>query len=233
MRHPTLAVPVLLGAFLLAAVLLAVRLDRGEARATPSGEWRYLPRGASLRPALLGFHGVAADLLWLQIVQYVGGHYQTDRRYPQLAQALELATSLDPGFVEPYRLGALYLIYLAGQPEEGVRLLEKGIAANPDRWELLHDLGRYYYLEVRDYARALRYWEAAAKLPGAADYLPRFVARLYAQTGHAETALELWLELYRNAQNDHVRSIARREIARLEAAGGSPPTVGGAPAARR
>ncbi len=114
-------------------------------------------------------------------------------------------------------MGGLYLLYFARQPEAAVSLLEKGAAANPDRWELSHDLGRYYYLETRDYPGALRWWERAAKLPGRPEYLPRFVARLYARTGQTETALELWSELYRTAQNDSLRSLALKEIERLKA----------------
>jgi tetratricopeptide (TPR) repeat protein len=202
---------------LLGSILLAGLLDRRKAGATVREEWLFLPNAAQFKPMLLGFHGVAADLLWIQIVQYVGTHWQTDKQYPRLSQALELATSLDPHFLEPYRWGGVYLLYLSRQPEAAVSLLEKGAAANPGRWELPHDLGRYYYLEARDHAQALRWWEQAATLPGSPDYLARFVARLYAKTGHEETALELWLDVYRTAPSDHVRSLALEAIERLQA----------------
>src|SRR3989337_1677296 len=182
---------------LLGSLFVAALLESRGARATAGDGWLFLPEARYLKPMLLGFHGAAADLLWIQIVQYVGTHVETDMKFPQLAKALDLATSLDPPFLEPYRFGGLYVLYLARQPEAGVSLLEKGAAANPDRWELPHDLGRYYYLEARDYPQALQWWERAAKLRGRPDYLPRFVARLYAKTGHEETALELWLDLYR------------------------------------
>jgi len=214
-RH--LATPFLLVVCLFGSILSAGLLDRRKAGATVGEEWLFLPNAAQFKPMLLGFHGVAADLLWIQIVQYVGTHWQTDKKFPQLSQALELATSLDPHFLEPYRLGGVYLLYLSRQPEAAVSLLEKGAAANPGRWELPHDLGRYYYLEARDHAQALRWWEHAATLPDSPDYLPRFVARLYAKTGHEETALELWLNVYRTAQSDHVRSLALEAMERLQA----------------
>jgi tetratricopeptide (TPR) repeat protein len=217
MRREGLAIAALLTVSLLGSVFLSVWLDGRRAQATPGQGWLFLPDSRHLKPVLLGFHGVAADLLWIQIVQYVGTHIETDMKFPQLKKALELATSLDPRFLEPYRLGGLFLLYLARQPQAAVSLLEKGAAANPDRWELFHDLGRYYYLEVQDYDRALRWWERAARLPGRPDYLPRFVARLYARTGHAETALELWSELYRTAQNDYLRSLAVQEMNGLKA----------------
>ena len=217
MKRRHLTIPLLLVVCLLGSILLAALLERRGAGATVREEWLFLPEAAQLKPMLLGFHGVAADLLWIQIVQYVGTHVETDMKFPQLSKALELTTSLDPRFLEPYRLGGLFLLYFARQPQAAVSLLERGAAANPDRWELPHDLGRYYYLEVQDYDRALQWWERAAKLPDRPDYLPRFVARLYARTGQMETVLDLWSELYRTAQNDSVRSLALQEIERLKA----------------
>ena len=217
MKRRHLATPLLLVVCLLGSILLAALLERRGAGATVREEWFFLPEAAQLKPMLLGFHGAAADLLWIQIVQYVGTHWQTDKKFSQLSKALELVTSLDPYFLEPYLLGGIYLLYLSRQPEATVSLLEKGAAANPGRWELPHDLGRYYYLEARDHAQALRWWERAATLPGRPDYLPRFVARLYAKTGHRETALELWSEIYRTAQNDSVRSLALQGIEELKA----------------
>lgn len=225
LRH--LTIPLLLVVCLLGSILLAALLERRGAGVTVREEWLFLPEAAQLKPMLLGFHGAAADLLWIQIVQYVGTHWQTDKTFSQLSKALELVTSLDPYFLEPYLLGGIYLLYLSRQPEAAISLLEKGAAANPGRWELPHDLGRYYYLEVQDYDRALQWWERAAKLPDRPDYLPRFVARLYAKTGHRETALELWSEIYRTAQNDSVRSIALEEIERLKAVNGPRLTVDG------
>ena len=225
MKRDGIVIPLLLVVSLLGSVLLAALLDARGAHARTQQEWLFLPEARHLKPMLVGFHGVAADLLWIRIVQYVGTHWETDMKFPSLIKALDLATSLDPHFLEPYRLGGLYLLYLARQPAAAVSLLEKGASANPDRWELPHDLGRYYYLEARDNAQALRWWERAAKLPGRAEYLPRFVARLYAKTGHAETALELWMELYRTAQNDYVRSVALQEIERLRAVHGARFTV--------
>lgn len=227
MKRRDLTIVVLLVASLLGSIFLAASLDARGAHARAEGGWIFLPEARLLKPMLLGFHGVAADLLWIQIVQYVGTHFETDMKFPQLAKALDLATSLDPHFLEPYRFGALYLLYLLRQPEAAVALLERGAAANPERWELPHDLGRYYYLEARDDSQALRWWERAARLPGRPDYLPRFVARLYARAGRAETALELWLELYRTAQNEYMRSLALREIEQLKAAHGSQLMVNG------
>ncbi|MFQ5658563.1 MAG: tetratricopeptide repeat protein, partial [Candidatus Methylomirabilales bacterium] len=149
--------------------------DRGEIEEVGE-ELAYLPSVEYLKPALLGFEHLAADLFWLQTVQYFGSHIQTDRRYPKLYQLVDLVTSLDPQFVDAFHFGGLFLT-LGRQYPEAIAIYEKGIAENPSRWELPYDLGRVYYLELHDYPKALYWWELANRLPDRPHYLPRFIAR--------------------------------------------------------
>ncbi len=210
----------LLGLGLVVGTLAAtVPLNRTlEARAptiqSAKENFLILPRAAVLRPLLLGFHPLAADLYWLRTVQYFGGRIESHEPLPQLYPLVDLATSLDPHFVEAYRLGGLFLD-IAHQVPQAIAIYQKGIAANPDRWELPHDLGRLSYLELKDYPEALRWWLVANRLPGRPPYLSRFIARLYTKTGALETALELWQNMYEHASNEVVRQIAKREIEKV------------------
>lgn len=175
-----------------------------------------LPPPAALRVASLGFHSMAADLLWLLTIQYFGGHVSTDLEFPELRRMLESVVSLDPHFVEVYSLGALFLNYFAKDVRGAVALLEEGARANPTRWELPHDLARTYYLDLKDYRQALHWFEVTDRLPGRPHYVPRFIARLYAATGERETALELWEAMRDSATSEWVRELATQEIAKLE-----------------
>ena len=175
-----------------------------------------LPPPAALRVASLGFHGMAADAVWLLTIQYIGGHLTSDRRFPELNRLVETVVALDPHFVDAYTLGALFLNYSAGDIAGAISLLERGARNNPTRWEPPHDLARTYYLDLKDYPKALHWFEVTNRLPGRPHYVPRFIARLYAATGHRETALELWRAMRDSATSDWVREIAEREIAKLE-----------------
>jgi tetratricopeptide (TPR) repeat protein len=177
-----------------------------------------LPPPTALRVASLGFHAMAADAVWLLAIQYIGGHLSSDRRFPELRRLVETVVALDPHFVDAYTLGALFLSYAAGDIAGAVALLERGVQANPTRWEIPHDLARTYYLDLRDYRQALHWFEVTDRLPGRPHYVPRFIARLYAATGERETALELWRAMREAATSDWVREIADREIAKLESA---------------
>ena len=101
------------------------------------------------------------------------------------------------------------------QYPNAIAIYEKGFAANPTAWQIPHDLGRLYFLELRDYEQALHWWNITDRLPGRPDYIPRFLIRLQAKTGHVETALELWRQMLARTENEAVREIARREIKKL------------------
>jgi tetratricopeptide (TPR) repeat protein len=181
--------------------------------------WLLPPAGA-LRVASLGFHAAVADVVWLLTVQYIGGHFVTDRQFPHLRRLVETVVDLDPHFVEAYTLGALFLNYSGGNVHAALDLLERGHRANPGRWEPAHDLARTYYLDLKDYPKALEWFKVTERIPGRPHYVPRFIARLYAATDQRETALELWEAMRKSAANDWVREIADREIAKLKGATG-------------
>ncbi len=196
------------------AFLLAHGIDASYAPTAEAPSPLFLPRAEALRPALLGFDGLAADLFWLRTVQYFGGRVERRQNLPQLYQLVDLTTSLDPHFLEAYEYGGLFLV-IARQLPQAIAIYEKGIAANPGRWELPHDLGRLYFLELRDYDKALYWWQITDRLPGRPAYIPRFLIRLQAKTGHLETALELWEQMLEQSQSEDIRAIARREIEKL------------------
>ena len=204
------------------AVWTARWLEGGSGPAPLAEEPFYLPPPAVARRLAFGYEPFAADLMWIRTVQYFGKHLEGDRQFPHLRELLQFTVGIDPHFVEAYRYGALFLL-LARDFPSGLALLEEGYRHNPDRWELPHDLGRTYFLQLGDHTNALRWWTITEKLPGAPTYLPRFIARLRAKVGDLETALELWTAILNDPNtHEHFRGIARQEIARLRALRAAP-----------
>jgi len=189
-------------------------LDR-KPTVAPEEESSYLMPAEWFRPLLMGYELIAADFFWLKTVQYVGRHLLTDKKFPSLYPQLLRVITLDPHFVDVYRLGGLFLAYMGNQVDEAISLLKKGADLNPDCWEPPHDLGILYYLLKKDYPQALFWLQKANGLPGRPDYISRFVARLLASTGQKETAIEMWLKIYDQTDLSWVKETARRELARL------------------
>jgi tetratricopeptide (TPR) repeat protein len=212
-REQVLALVLALAA-LAGAFLLVQRIEVPPARQPETVAPIFFPRVEIRRPALLGFDGLAADFTWIRTIQYFGGRLERAEKFPQLYQLVDMTTSLDPHFLDAYVYGGLLLV-IAKQFPQAIAIYEKGIAANPDAWQLPHDLGRLYFLELRDYEKALHWWQVTDGLPGRPNYIPRFLIRLQAKVGHLATALELWQRMYETTDNPWVRKTAKTEIEKI------------------
>jgi tetratricopeptide (TPR) repeat protein len=205
-----LAAALIVGAGLLHAGFRA-RLVRG-----PSEELLYYPSGFMAKQASLGYETAAADLAWLRAIQYYGEHRMTDQKYDRIGQLMRIVTELDPHFIQPYVFGAFVTAQEVRQPERGLDLLERGLRANPDNWELAFKIGFLHYVCTHDYAAAARYFTWAARMPGHAEYVTRFAAFANQRSGNTEVAILLWKEILANG-NKYMQDVARRELRRLEA----------------
>ena len=203
---------------LVGSVLAARGLEGRGGASRIADDSLYLPSATFLRYASLGYRTMLADLMWIRATQYFGSQLEVRKATPEkhrfLYPLLDLAVSLDPHFMNAYRFGGL-LLTVVKRYEQAIALYEKGYAANPDRWENPHDLGRLYYLELNDHEKALYWWGIANRLPGRPDYIPRFVPLLYLETGQREIAVELWLEMYRATDNEWLRGVIERHLQKL------------------
>jgi hypothetical protein len=148
-----------------------------------------LPKGEYLKPALLGYHHLGADILWLRLLQVVGKRRNSEDEYEWMYHALDVLTTLDPQYAYPYYAGGVILGDYANRPDLSNRLLEKGVSANPDVWNIPFLLGYNYYFLLGDPAKGAEYIMQAASLPDRPDYLPGLATRMAAEAGSPGTAL--------------------------------------------
>ena len=71
---------------------------------------------------------------------------------------LKLSAELDPQKIETYTVAAYWLRDL-GKVKEAEDFLREGLRNNPDSYEILFELGRLYYENNHDPARARNVWE--------------------------------------------------------------------------
>jgi hypothetical protein len=192
-----------------------------------------LTSGTTLRRLTIAWQALAADLYWIRAVQHYGGaklalasggrtpEVAGERRYALLYPLLDITTSLDPRFNIAYRFGAIFLAegYPAGpgRPDLAVALLEKGLRERPDKWEYMQDIGFVYYWWVRDYAKAARWFQQAANVPGAPWWLRSLAATTLTQGGDRRSSRLMWESIRQTAENDWLRREAERRLAQLRA----------------
>jgi len=105
----------------------------------------------------------------------------------------------------------------AGQPDLAVKLLQRGIEANPGNWRLYQDLGNVYYFDKKDYAKASATFAAGSDMPGAMIWMKTMAATI-AQDGESlETSYFLWKQVYDVAKEPQTKNNALTHMKLLQA----------------
>ena len=172
----------------------------------------------------LAFNGLAADWYWLRSLQYVGrkalahrGEFTLDDLRPlglrNLGALLEQSVALDPQFTAAYEFGAVVLPSI--DRDAAVRLVERGIQANPQEWSLYHHLG-YIHWQAGRFHEASAAYEAGSRQPGAPAWMQVMAAQLKAQGGSRAVAREMYQRMYEGSTDEQVRTLAVTRLAQLE-----------------
>jgi len=186
-----------------------------------------LPKGEYLIPALLGYHHLGADFLWLRLIQVIGNKRNSADEYEWMYHAVDVITTLDPQYAYAYYAGGVILGDLANRPDLSTRLLEKGVKANPEVWNIPFLLGYNYYFLLGDPAKGAEYIMQAARLPDVPSYLPGLATRIAAEAGNPDTALAFLEARLADTQDPEMREvlanrmkdvIIERDLRRLERA---------------
>ena len=197
-------ITVALGSVALIQQGLELRRDR---TALHIEELRFLPPGQYLKPVLLGYHHLAADVLWLRVIQVIGKRDTMPQDYEWLYHALDVITTLDPQYDYAYQVGGIVLTQLADRVDLSNKILEKGLEENPAVWQIPFYLGFNQFFYLHDYAQAAEYMTRASRLPGHPPYLPFLATRLYAEAGSPETALTFLTAMWRQTQDEQVKEL--------------------------
>ena len=188
------------------------RLDRARQTGTASAQVLYLPSGRYLKVASLGFPELLADLVYIWSIQYYG-NYDASDRFQYLEHVYgSVISELDPHYIDPYLVGSLIMSIEAQDHEMALRLLDKGIAANPREWILPFEAGFTCYDSLGDHARAARYFEQAMRIEGAPGAIRRLHAEMFNRMGDRRTSLAYWREVYQEASNDYVKDVSWRHV---------------------
>ena len=235
----------LAGGIVAALTLLggAVELQAVRDRAYPASDGEvdsmYIRSADAIRRMAGPDAALAADGYWIRAIQYYGG---TKRRLqaqprgpeapPMLAVAasddysllypmLDVITTLDPRFTIAYRFGSVFLAEAyprgPGRPDLAVALLEKGLRAQPDKWEYMEDIGFVHYWYVHDYRAAAGWFQKASDLPGAPWWLRSLAATTVAQGGDRQSSRLMWEAIRQSAEIDWLRQDAERRLLQLRA----------------
>ena len=183
----------------------------------------YVTPGAARRMSL-GFNAVVADWYWLRTLQYVGrkmvnheGDLSLDDLSPlrvkQLAPLLDHAATLDPQFIAVYEYGAMVLPTV--DADAAIRLLHKGIEANPEAWRLRHYLG-YIHWQRGQFHEASEAYAAGAGVPGAPSWMRVMSAQMQIGGGSRAVARDIHKRMYAEADDEQVKTTALKRLLQID-----------------
>jgi hypothetical protein len=211
-----------IAALMALSLFVQVVRDRGWQPFEPPGGMLWIRSGPVAERLALGFDNLAADVYWIRAVVHFGGQRMSGHKnYDQLFPLLDLVTSLDPHFKVAYRFGAIFLAEPfpggAGRPDLAMQLLQKGMAADPTRWEYPQDIGFIHYFRTRDFALASEWFKRAGDVPGAPEWLLPLAATTLAEGGNRHSSRMLWTELRESADFEWIRTTAAHRLQQLDA----------------
>jgi hypothetical protein len=227
-RLRTAGAVVTVGLLIGGAALLQSMRDTSTPTAIASEDSLYIRSGTALRRLTVGYSALAADLYWIRAIQYYGGvkrrlqsseaatGVEPPSDYALLYPMLDITTTLDPHFNIAYRFGSIFLAepYPAGadRPDLAIKLLEKGLAARPDKWEYMQDVGFVHYWWRHDYQAAATWFDRASKVEGAPWFLRSLAANTLTEGGDRRSSRTMWESIRATAEIEWLRKDAERRL---------------------
>jgi hypothetical protein len=170
-----------------------------------------LGQGASIA-VLGGMRALVANYHWLEMTVA-----WENKEWFRLRALAELVTTLQPRSVTFWDIGAWHLAWNAAiakrnnldQPSELLRrrdervwveagraFLERGVRANPEKYELWFALGWLHRERRKDYAQSAHYFQEAWKRPGAPAYVERLIGYDLEKSGQDAAAYTWWRQVW-------------------------------------
>jgi hypothetical protein len=179
-----------------------------------------LPQNLSpgmIRAIDLGFNAAAGSFFWIPTMPEVLDLLHSRAEY---FTDLAFVNAVDPKLSYPYAFSVLTLPIVPERlfPDAVSRSFEigtRGIAnADPD-WRIAYYMAINYYLILKDLPNAARYFDIAAKTPGAPDYAVRFSLNFGIAQRDRDRVRNLWVTVYQSTNDPDTKARAAAYVERM------------------
>lgn len=174
--------------------------------------------------AVAGFRAPAADLAWIQLLQYAAGNVpelpdRPGRPYDHLAELGLRVTRLDPSFHRATLFASGILAWFHGveRPDEAADLLNEGMRRSPEQPLYALYLAAIAYKKQGDTDRMIVLLESSFDLPDTPSTMKAILANLRQSRGEYREALALWERIRDNERDRSEHARAKTKITELKA----------------
>lgn len=196
---------------------LQIRIDRAKNATDTEQDLLAFRSGKVVKALSLEYAPLMGAIYWTRVVQYFGEKHRLHQTNLELLwPLLDIATTLDPHLIPAYRFGSPFLSDAQprgeGRPDLAVKLLERGIQANPDQWRLYQDLGNVYYFDAKDYPKASEAFAEGSKNPNSFLWMKIMAAKIAGEGESPETSYFLWSQVYQTTSDPQVKKNAEEHL---------------------
>jgi tetratricopeptide (TPR) repeat protein len=173
--------------------------------------------------ASAGFRAVAADIAWMETLQYAASGIPAlvdapGKPYGHVLSMCRRVVRLDPAFHRAYLYGAGILAWfrLVDRSDEAIDLLKEGIRRDPGQPMYRVYLAAIAFQRKGDDARMLALLEESFDDPQTPSTMKAILANLYKTRGDFPHALSLWRRVLENPRDESEHGRAREQIEDLK-----------------
>ncbi len=183
--------------------------------------------------AAAGFRAPAADLAWIQLLQYAAGSLpeypdRPGHSYEHLGPLGMRVARLDPSFHRAVLFSAGILAWFHGveRTDEAADLLNDGMRRYPEQPLYALYLAALAYKKQGDTNRMIALLESSFDLPETPTTMKAILANLRQSRGENREALALWVRIRGNDRDRSEHARAKAKITELKALLSSSPRAG-------
>lgn len=203
----------LIAAFALTAFSQRTLKEAHDSLPSVDSEALYLPNERAVEVISFGYKKVFANYLWFRTINYFGKHYASDQNYRWLYHMCDLVSTLDPQSKHVYDFCSTMLSWEVNAPLEAIKILDKGVSANPKYWKFHYLRGFTWLYFLNDKARAYDDFIAASKLPDVHPMVVTIAAKTMAAQDDPEDGIEFLRSVLRTTNDEFARGVL---VARLK-----------------
>lgn len=196
---------------------IKVKIEKIPRKKIPGASVIYLPSGKYLKFAAFGYSSLLADLIYIWSVQYYSDYSVSDR-FKYLDHIFSVIAELDHRYLDPYQIGALIALYEAEDFDLALKILDRGLAKNPEEWIFPFQAGHLAQMVKKDYELARKYYEKTMQIEGAPPIAKRLYANASFKLSDYKMAWRTWLQVYETAKEQRIKKIAFNHLYRVKAA---------------
>lgn len=195
-------------AFLLAAGAWSLRkADDTKPKDWLDSQLTYVPSGKMLKPMVLDFDHVVADLLWIRGMIYFADAYLTGKSYKWMSHIIDVVTTLNPRLHQAYEFAGVVLTKEKHELPKTLRILDRGIGEFQQDWKLRLYAAIAQLAHDSNYTKAAELLQPVATQEDVPGHIKTMCASLLHKGGNRRVALAFLVDRYLETKNPISREL--------------------------